>query len=57
MVMIVSHLAISGWVYYDARKRGLDNPGEWAALALVPAINLFGLAAYMAGRDLVEREE
>jgi len=50
-ILAVIHFGIALWVYNDAKKRGHQNPIEWALATLIPTINIFGLIAYFYKRN------
>ena len=38
------------WVYFDAKRRDIENPALWYFAVVLPAIGVFGLVAYLLHR-------
>lgn len=49
-------IVVAGWVYYDARTRGLENPNIWYLAILLPALGILILPVYLSFRPSTDEK-
>ena len=50
VLLVGIHFGLVLWVYYDAKKRGFDDPMTWYLAVALPVIGIFGVFAYLSHR-------